>query len=149
MEIISKSIEKEVRKGFGYSQIDYGLSDEDIAEQFEISHKKRKEVVRQVLDGWEKARNSDTLLYWECLRLEFPDIQVTSSKDNIIFKIPKQLVKFLPSPESYRRPRQQFNHKGLFLPTIQSVIDRRCKREKAMREHFAKLKYQEKAKIVK
>lgn len=132
-------IERIERVGFGYKPIpevyEYTESLSELKE-FSESHKRRKEIVRQVLDGWIPARNSDVLMYWECLRTEFPDIQLTSSNENIIFKIPKRLIKFLPSSESYRRPRQQFNAKGLLLPTDPLVIEKRRAREKAIRTYF-------------
>lgn len=124
-----------IRKGFGYKPADYGNLNE-LIEQFEISHKKRKAVTKEVLETWEPSRNNDILLFFECLRTEFPDIQVTSGENNIIFKFPRKDIKFFPSPESYLRARRSLNSIGIGLPTDPRVIKRRKQRERTLRKYF-------------
>lgn len=70
------------------------------------------------------------------LRTKFDDIQVTSSRDNIIFKFPKRLIKHLPSPESITRARRSLNSKGIGLPTDNSVFVRRMRRQQTIRKYF-------------
>ena len=115
--------------------LDWG-KDEDLIEQFDIQHKKRKNIVKDVLTNWTPSTNNDILLFFECLRTEFPEIETTSGSLNVIFKIPKKLVKYLPSPESYTRARRSLNRLNIGLPTNKSVLIKRSKREKTLREYF-------------
>ena len=133
--------EKVVRKGHGYQPIDEAW-DEDIGEIYEqvkAGFGKRTNIVKECL-SWMPCRDNDRFLDLEALRTEFPEIKVTSSKENLIYKIPKKLLKFLPSPESYSRIRRKLNEKGEFLSENPNVIERRKKREKAYRKFFQKRK---------
>lgn len=144
-----KAIPKIERKGFGYTPISYG-EEEELIEEFSQSQRKKKLVVKEVLETWSPARNSDVLLVWEAWRTEFPEIEVTTGKDNIIFKIPKRIVKLLTSPETYTRARRQliseiykegllsnnFEEFKKLIPTNKSVIELRKKRERVIMEYF-------------
>ena len=138
-EIKTQQTEKIIRKGFGYEPAEWG-DFEELIQQFERTHKRRKNVTQEVLETWEPSTNNDLLLFFECLRTEFPEIQTTSSKENVIFKIPKRIVKFLPSPEAYTRARRSLNKNKIGLPTNQKVIENRSKREKAIKEYFKREK---------
>lgn len=142
-----KNIEKEEKKE--YIPIYYG-EDEELIEDFSQDHKKRKLITKDILEGWKPSRNNDRLLDWECLRMEFPEIELTSGSENIIFKIPRKLIKFLPSPESYTRARRSLiqhtkNIEELknLVPTDERVIIRRSKRERVIRDYFGSEKARE------
>lgn len=109
---------------------------------FEKSLKKNKLIVEEILRCWEKSRNSDFLLFFEYLRTKYPEIQVTSSEFNIIFKFPKHLFPelFFECPDTPGRLRRLYNSKGLFLPSDKRVIIRRMKREKYLRTLMPHLK---------
>ena len=109
---------------------------------FEKSLKRNKLIVEEILRNWEKSRNSDLLLFFEYLRTKYPDIQVTSSELNIIFKFPKHLFPelFFESPENTGRIRRKFNEKGKYLPTDPRVIIKRLKKEKYLRTLMPYLK---------
>lgn len=135
-EIKSKQIEIVEREGMGYKQMPkYDLTEEEMLGQFEFSHAKYKKIIEEICENWSPATNNDFFLYIEVLRC-LDLIQVTSGKDNFIFKIPRDKLKFIPSHESIRRARQALNHKGYCLPTNPTVIKRRFKREKAIRRFF-------------
>jgi len=126
------------RKGFGYKPFEgYGIG-EQLVEAFARTHKKRKLIVKEVLETWDAATNNDRLMDFECLRVEFPEIQVTSSKENIIFKFPRKIIQFMPSPESYTRARRSLNTQGIGLPTNDLVFLKRMKRQRTMRQYFKK-----------
>lgn len=137
METIKvKEREKVDREGFGYiPNIDYG---EETAEtdNFGENHRQNKKLVLEILETWDKATNSDVLLYFEFLRTKFPEIEVTSSEDRVIFKFPKKLIKYFNSPDSIIRARRSLNAKKLGLPTNPAVIEKRKIREKAIRNYF-------------
>ena len=158
----NKEIEKVERQGFGYIPFTAWLDEEDLSkgiEQYEENHYKKKLLIKEILLGWEKARNNDFLMVMEAYRTEFPEIEVTDGKINVIFKIPKKIVKFLPPPESYRRARQSLildcKRKGdmellkELMPTDPFVIIQRMKTERIMHDFFASEKYKERAKVLK
>lgn len=96
-----------------YTPVDYfefpsEITEEEIQAQDRL-FKTKMELVKNVLIGYEPARNFDTILELECLRMEFPVIEVTSGKDNIIFKFPRKWLRaiFLTPFEDYRRARQK------------------------------------------
>ena len=131
----AQETEKIERKGIGYSEMEkLDITEQELIE-FEKSHIKYKEVVKQVLEGWSPSTNNDTFLYFEVLRA-LGLIEVTSGKDNYIFKIKRENIKYLPCPETIRRSRQSLNSKGLCLPTNPEVLDRRKRREVAVRKYF-------------
>lgn len=135
--------EQIIRQGFGYLPFDDWGLDEDITEYFEEIQKRRKAIAEEVLSVFDKSRENDRILDWECLRAEFPTIKISSDKDTILLSIPKRIIKFLPSPETYTRVRRKFNHNGQYLPTSYATIVRRLKRQKAMRQYYASEKYQD------
>jgi len=125
-----------IRYGFGYHpDIDYGL---DIEEEYTRNLKENKKLVEEILSTWGKSRNNDVLLYFEFLRTKFEEIKVTSSKEYVIFKFPKKIIKYLNSPETITRIRRKFNEKGLYLPTSERVLLRRMKRQKVLAKYFKK-----------
>ena len=128
-------IETEIKKPF--ICIDYW---NDSLENFDKETKKKKLIVERVLSLNKQATNSDIVLFFECLRYEFPEIAFKDNADNIMLKIPKSVFKKISSPETYRRARQQFNAKGLYLPTNQLVLERRKNKEITMRKYFGMLK---------
>ena len=142
-KIVHTQTETIVRQGFGYLPFDDWGLDEDITEYFEEIQKKRKRIAEEVLSIFDKSRENDRILDWECLRAEFPTIKISSDKDTILLSIPKRLIKFLPSPETYTRVRRKFNHDGKYLPVSYATIIRRLKKQKAMRQYYASEKYQD------
>ena len=136
MEIINKQIEKIEREGVGYKDLEkYELSEEEILGNFEFEHAKYKQIIEQICEDFKPATNNDFYLFIEVLRC-LNLIKVTSGKDNFIITIPRNKLKYLPSSESIRRARQSLNAKGLCLPTNKRVIERRAKREVAIRKYF-------------
>ena len=130
-----------------YFNIPSEITDEEINNQNRI-FKTKQEIVQHVLEGYELARNNDTVMELECLRTEFPCIEVTSGKDNIIFKFPRKWLRaILLTPfEDYRRCRQKLiadaieigdkEKLDLLLPTDPEVRERRIKKQKVLREYF-------------
>ena len=126
------------RKGFGYKPLEaYGLDDysEELSE-WTKSQGKLKNLIGEILETWNPATNNDVLLYFEFLRMAFPDIVVTDSSEYVIFKLPKEQVRFFNSPESITRCRRSLNSKGIGLPTNPKVFKRRMKRQKAIRQYY-------------
>jgi len=149
IEIPIKETEIVERKGVGYNQLPkLELSNEDLFSDFEKSHKKYKLIVKEVLESWNPATNNDLFLYLEVLRA-LDLLQATSGKDNFVFKIKREDIKFLPCPESIRRSRQSLNAKGLCLPTDPRVLELRKRRETSVRNYFAREKIQSKANLIK
>ena len=162
-----KKVETILRKGFGYVPFTEWVEDGNkLIESFDESHKRRKLITKEVLEVWDKSRNNDRLMDWEALRVEFPDdIEVVkgklkkNGKTATFFKISDECVPFLPSPESYTRARRSLISDAMkkgdveslkkLMPTDPTVIERRMKREKAIRNYFSRLNYQEKARIIK
>ena len=131
-----------------YFEFPSEITEEEIQRQDKL-FKTKIELVKDVLEGYESARNYDTILELECLRMEFPVIEVTSGKDNIIFKFPRKWLRaILITPfEDYRRARQKLiqnaidnNDKELLeklLPTIPEIRARRIKKQKVLREYLS------------
>ena len=103
-------------------------------EEFEKSQKKVKFLVKNILEFSEEARGDDFILFLECIRLQYPNIDVHNEQEDIKITIPRHLIKFL-KPESYRRWRQKFNEKNEYLP-ISPIILRRRYREKAYKKYY-------------
>lgn len=120
-----------------YQTINYW--DEDL-EDLQEDQKVRKFITEQVLRNNEQAKNNDSILFFEALRLEFKDIKVKEKGGSILFEIPKKVFNSIPPAESYRRCRQKFNSEGKYLPTNPKVLERRKRKEKTMKVYFAKLK---------
>ena len=144
--------EEHIKRGyihFDYFEFPSEITQEEIDKQNKYFQSKM-DIVKYVLEGYELARNYDTVMELECLRMEFPMIEVTSGKDNIIFKFPRKWIRaILKTPfEDYRRARQKLienaikedNKKelNLLLPTIQEIRDRRIKKRELLREYFSK-----------
>lgn len=128
-------IETIEREGFGYEPFDYDI---DEVEELEENIKKNKLIVKEILESYDKATNNDLILYFEFLRVKFQDIQVTSSKENIIFKFPRKQIKYFNSPETITRCRRLLNQDGIGLPTNKAVLIRRSKRQKILKEILKK-----------
>ena len=147
--IPAKETEIVERRGTGYDQLPkLDLTNEDLFSDFVQSHKKYKLLVKEVIENWEPASNSDLFLYLEVLRA-LDLCEATSGKDNYVFKIKRENIKFLPAPESIRRARQSWNHIGECLATDQRVLELRKRREVIVRNYFASEKYQSKARSIK
>lgn len=115
---------------------------EDTDEDFSEQHAKCKELVKSILENYEKATNSDIVLLIEYWNLS-GQIKITESKDHkeVIVHIPKSKVKFMTSPESVTRCRRVLNsNENIGLPTNNSVFYRRMKRQRTMHDYFAKEK---------
>jgi len=157
MEIINKDIEDFKTEHINrdvYLPFDYFSEPSEITEEEMLAQdkyfKKKQEIVKYVLEGYELARNYDTVMELECLRTEFPMIQVTGGKDNIIFKFPRKWIRIIiRTPlEDYRRARQKLIESAIkennqeelnnLLPTIQEIRERRIKKRKLLREYFSK-----------
>ncbi|MCK9370170.1 hypothetical protein M0R04_09720 [Candidatus Dojkabacteria bacterium] len=113
--------------------VDYGT---ECAESYEPSVRVRRFIVEEVLSSLPYTTNNDALLYLECLRAEFKDIAITSSKTDVLIHIPKSLIKHLPTPETFTRIRRKLNAEGVGLPTDEWVLQHRMKREKVLREYY-------------
>ena len=146
---MEQQIETIERQGFGYEPFEWVEDFGGEEEEFEKNLKKRKFIVKEVLEGYDKATNDDAILTLECWRTEFEEIKVTSTprKDgDIIFRIPKHIAKHLPPPESYRRARQALIHEAIknddyellkrIMPQNPIVFEKRCRKEKIIREYF-------------
>ena len=147
-EIINKQIERIERSGLGYkNEIDWGDS---ISENFEEEHKKHKLAIKEILESYPKATNNDFILYIEFLNL-MNMIKITESKDRkeVIIRIEKSKVPFITVPESVRRARQSLNAQGIGLATNLEVLEMRKSRSKAIRNYFAREKYENKVRFIK
>lgn len=135
VEVKVREIERIERDGYGYTPISYG---DDEFEELDVEHhlKRYKALTQEILTKWDKSTNSDVLLYFEALRTLFEGIQVTSSADFVIFKFPKKDIKYFPSPETITRCRRMLNSKGIGLPTNPYVLEKRAKRQRAIRRYF-------------
>lgn len=124
------------RQGFGYEPSSWELDLDKEIEEWETNLKKNKLIIEEICDAWSPATNSYALLYLEFLKTKFESIEVTSGKDNLIFKIPKKLARRLTSPESVGRAFRVLNSKGKCLPTNEAVFLKRMIRQKALRQYF-------------
>jgi hypothetical protein len=141
VEVKSKPGEEIVREGMGYLPFEDWGDYQDLIEEYEVSLKKRQKACEMVLSNFDRARDNDRIMDWECLRAEFPDIKISSDRDNVFLVIPKRIIKFLPSPESYTRVRRKLNAAGKFLPISYSTMVRRMRRQKAIRKYFSDQKW--------
>lgn len=140
------TLEKIERKGWGYKDMPkLDLSEIEGIKQFNEDHKQNKSIVREILEYYPLATNNDFILYIEALRvLEL--MEVTSGKINFVFKIPRDKIKFILSPESITRARRSIiqetmkadNYELLkkIVPQNPAVFQKRIKREKTLREYF-------------
>lgn len=131
-----QSVEIIERKGFGFQAEDWEISKEEISNA-EENLRKTKLIVKEICESWSPATNYYSLLYLEFLKTKFPEIQVTSSKENIIFKIPRKLATKLTSPEAVGRAFRDLNSEGLCLPTDDKIYENRLKQEKTTKQMFA------------
>jgi hypothetical protein len=149
MEIKTREIERIERQGMGYKDMDkLDLTINDIYDNFKEQHQEYKLLIKEVCDYYPLATNNDFILWIEILRL-LGLCEVTSGKDNFIFKIKRENIKKIPPSESIRRSRQSWNHKGYCLPTDKRILELRGKREIAIRRYFSQEKYKNKASFVK
>ena len=115
--------------------IDWG-DDSFGMEEFAKSQKRVKLLVKNILEFSEEARGDDFILFLECIRLKYPNIDVYNDKEDIKITIPRHLIKFL-KPETFRRWRQKFNENNEYLP-LSPIILRRRYREKAYKKFYGK-----------
>jgi len=137
-ETINKPIEKIEREGMGYKdkeKIDWG--NEIAVEDFEKSHKKYKLIIKEILESYDKATNSDFVLCFEFWNL-MDMIKVTESRDRkeVIIRIKKDKVPYIVVPESIRRARQALNAEGIGLSSNPIVLERRKRRCKIIKDYF-------------
>lgn len=131
IEYQNKEIESYEKKEYS----PFGVEVDEI-QKFDENHKKYKLIVQDILENWDKSTNNDVLLYFEVLRyLEL--IKITSSRDDIIIRIKKAVVPFIPSPESITRARRALNSIGIGLPTSKAVFLRRMRRQDSIRKYFS------------
>lgn len=84
-----------------------------------------KELVKNILEHDERARNEDLWLTYRVFRV-FTNVYIPFSD-----------FEKLPSPETIARCRRLIqNNDGLFPPTNPDVIAKRAKREKTIRENI-------------
>lgn len=132
-------LEIEKKQPLKNEEIDWGDDTLEI-EEFAKNTELKKILVEKVLTRWTKTTNSDTLLYFESIRAEFPEIEITTDNKTIYIRIPKKLMKSLPSPESYRRVRQSLNSEGKCLPTDEKVRMRRKRLFRIIKKYFGQKK---------
>lgn len=141
VEKLAKPTETIERNGYGYKDFPkLELVEEDVIKKIAENHKRNKSVVREILEYYDLARENDFVLYIEALRV-LDLCTVTSGSENFVFKIPRDKIKFIPASESISRARRSLNAKNIGLPKNPITIQRRMKREKALRRYFAELKW--------
>lgn len=144
--MVIPTVEKVIRQGWGYKDMSrLDLEEIEIIKQFDEDHKQNKSIVREILEYYPLATNNDFILYIEALRV-LGLLEVTSGKDNFIFKIPRDKVRYIISPESVTRARRSLIQEALkddnyellkkIVPQNPAVFNRRIKREKVLREYF-------------
>lgn len=116
-------------------EIDWGDDSFEI-EEFAQKVELKKILVEKVLNKWEKTTNSDTLLYFECIRAEFPEIEITTDKRTIYIRIPKKLMRHMSSPASYLRARRELNAQNKCLPTNPRVREKRQRNFRVIKRYF-------------
>ncbi len=87
--------------------------------------------VEQILQDYPQTRNSDRLLYvtyWKVID-DLPIDHETSAR-----KFANLFIKNSTNSESIRRARQLIQQEGLFLPTDDSVIKARHKKQITMKD---------------
>jgi len=137
-EYFEPKIEHIERDGWGYKNLDkLDLTEEEVLgdEYFEENHKKYKSMIKEILSYYDLAKNSDFILFIEFLRL-LDLCTVTHSKENFIFKIPRDKIKLIPNPDTSSRIRREFNNKDLFLATNPKVLDKRRIKRKVIRKFY-------------
>lgn len=120
-------------------EVDWG-DDSFEMEEFAKLNNKKMILVEKVLNRWEKATNSYRIMDFECLRAEFPEIDIEAEGSEIVITIPKKLMRHLPSPSTYFRCRQLLNAEGKCLPTDENVSIRRKRKNRVTRRYFGKQK---------
>jgi len=136
-EYFEPKIEHIERDGWGYKNLDkLDLTEEEIIETFDENHKRYKSMIKEILEDYPLATNSDFILQIEFLRL-LGFCTVTHSKENFVFKIPRNMIKFIPNPECSSRVRRSLNAKGVGLATNHSVLVKRSRNQKAITKYFA------------
>lgn len=130
---------REEQKSLKNDEIDWG-DDSLEMEEFDRYCKKKKILVEKVLNKYPKATNNDRIMDFECLRAEFPEIDIESDTKFINIRIPKKLIKILPPPESYRRQRQSLNAEFKCLPTNENTKIRRKRQERVIKRYYGKRK---------
>lgn len=129
----------EEQKPLRNEEVDWG-DDSYEMEEFERLTQKKMILVEKVLNRWDKATNSDRIMDFECLRAEFPEIEIEHEGSEIVITIPKKLMRHLPSPSTYFRCRQLLNQEGKCLPTDENVQMRRKRKQRVAKRYFGKQK---------
>ena len=121
------------RSGFGYEKPDVEI---DEIQKFAENHGKYKNVVKEVIEGYDKASNNDFILFIEVLKwLDL--IKITYGKEDVIIRFKYGDVPYIPSPESITRARRTLNSVGLCLPTSKAVFLRRMRRQVGIKLFFS------------
>ena len=115
------------------------ITEKEMLKDLKKSHEKYIYLVKKAIKGWSLCSNYDFLLYIEVLRL-MDLIVVTSGKTNYVFKVKRENLKYLPTPETVSRIRRFLNSRGLCLPTNKTIRKMRMRRSKVMREFFRRKK---------
>lgn len=133
--------EKIERVGMGYENMPkFDLTIDDLYSDFKESHKRTKMIVEECINGCDLCSNNDFILFIEVLRI-LNLCQVTSGKDNFVFKIKREdLKKIIPS-ESVTRARRLLNSEGKCLASDERVLVMRKTRELALRKYFSNNKH--------
>jgi hypothetical protein len=125
------------REGWGYKNLEkLDLEEHEIIETFDENHIRYKSMIKEILEYYSLATNNDFILMVEFWRL-LGFCTVTSGKDNFVFKIPRNMIKYIPNPECSSRVRRALNSKGVGLATNKSVLLKRSKNQKAITKYFA------------
>ncbi len=143
-------IETIEREGFGYKDFPkLDLKEIEIIKDFDEKHSQYKQIVKEILEYYPYATNNDFILQIEFLRV-LGLLEVTSGKDNFTFKIPRDKIKFIPSPESITRARrsliqecfkkENFALLDKIVPQNPNVLKRRMKRERLLKIYFSREK---------
>lgn len=155
----AKEIERIERQGFGFrdkEQIDWEAEEAEETEIIE-NFKKNMLIVKEILEYSKPARNYDWILQKEFERVKYEEIITTSGENNFIFKYPRNLIKFMSSPETVGRCRRRLITEAIkqakltgsqkdkdylqsLLPTDKKILEERLKKEKALREYFREQK---------
>ena len=146
--MITSTLEKIERKGWGYKDMPkLDLEEETIIKQFDENHKQIKSIIKEVLEYYPLATNNDFVLQIEVLRV-LGLLEVTPGSLNFVFKIPREKIKNVISPESVTRARRRLIQEAMkddnyellkkIVPQNPIVFQRRIKREKALREYFGR-----------
>jgi len=97
-----------------------------------IEFKQIKQIVVQILEKYEQARNNDWILIHLVLReIAKQDPELKKYWPNFI---PFSLLQKLPAAETITRIRRKLQEKGQFLPTDPKVMRKRERRREAIRK---------------